>query len=202
MSTSSKFFVGLTFYNENSFAKHIESFRSRFDSKYQSNPSLHLAIVPPFEIEITEVKKLEAELIEELESFYFENIKGHRLKFTGLDVHEYKKNKILYLNPTIDEELAFCQESIVAICQSYIQDRQKRIKDTKKTFLTIGRFHDQNELHSSIDLAKQEFAEFTDLPFASICLFSKNNGVWYKEADLLSFERTNDSFLHSSIVSL
>jgi hypothetical protein len=64
-----KLFLGLTFYSENSFAKNIESFRTRFDTKYQSNPYLHLPIVPPFEVEVTEMKQLKQELVEELESF-------------------------------------------------------------------------------------------------------------------------------------
>ncbi len=199
---NSKLFVGLTFFSENSFAKNIESFRSRFDTKFQSNPYLHLPIIPPFEIEVTEVKKLAQELVEELESFYFDNTANHSLKFTGLDVHEYKKNKILFLNPVIEDELAFCQESLFSICQSYITDREKRLKEDKKTFLTIGRYSDSPELHSSIDLARREFQEFTSLPFQSICLFSKNKDVWYREADLLSFEKPTDALLQSSLITL
>jgi hypothetical protein len=199
---NTKFFLGLTFYPDNSFSKNIESFRSRFDSKYQTNPYLHLPIVPPFEIEVTEIKKLQQELVEELESFFFENTANHVLKFSGLDVHEYKKNKILYLNPIIEEELALCQESVFAICQSYISDREKKMKDTKKTFLTIGRFQDSPDLHLSIDQARREFQEFTSLAYQSICLFSKNNGTWYREADLVSFEKPDVSFLQSTVASL
>ncbi len=195
---NTKFFLGLTFYPDNSFSKIIESFRARFDEKYQTNPYLHLPIVPPFEVEATEVKKLQQELVEELESFYFENTSNHNLKFSGLDVHEYKKNKILYLNPIIEEELALCQESVFAICQSYIHDREKKMKDSKKTFLTIGRFQDPLHLHSSIDLAKKEFQEFTSLAYQSICLFSKNNGIWYREADLVTFEKPDVSFLQTN----
>jgi 2'-5' RNA ligase len=196
-----KFFVGLTFFSDNSFAKNIESYRSRFDTKYQTNPYLHVPIVPPFEIEVAEVKKLKQELVEELESFYYENTEHHVLNFSGLDVHEYKKNKILFLNPKMEEELSLCQESLFSICQSYIPDREKRMKD-KKMFLTIGRYHDCIDLHSSIDLAKKEFQEFTTLPYESICLFSKNNGVWYREADLISFDRPTNSLLQSSLVSI
>ena len=199
---STKLFVGLTFFPENSFAKNIESFRSRFDTKYQNTPYLHLPIIPPFEIEASESKKLEQELVEELESFYFENIANHRLKFTGLDVHEYKKNKIIYLNPVIEDELAFCQESLFSICQSYITDREKKLKDNKKTFLTIGRYSGVFDLHASIDLAQKEFQEFTSLPYQSICLFSKNNGIWYREADLISFEKPADNFLQSSLITI
>lgn len=195
-----KLFLGLTFYSENSFAKNIESFRTRFDTKYQSNPYLHLPIVPPFEVEVTEMKQLKQELVEELESFYFENTQNHTLKFTGLDVKEHKKNKLLYLNPSIGEELTFCQESLFSICQSYIHEHDKKLKD-KKTFLTIGRYVGDLDLHSAIDQARREFQEFTALPFESICLFSKNNGVWYREADLMSFEKPVD-VLQTSPVSI
>lgn len=196
---NTKFFLGLTFYPDNSFSKKIESFRSRFDIKFQTNPYLHLPIVPPFEIEVTEKKKLKQELIEELESFYFDNLSHHVLNFTGLDVNEHKKKKILYLNPTLSEELTLCQESVFSICQSYISDREKKMKEaSKKTFLTIGQFQDPLELHSAIDLAKKEFHEFTGLAFESICLFSKNNGIWYREADLITFEKPDLSFLQSN----
>lgn len=199
---NSKFFVGLTFFPENAFAKNIESFRSRFDSKYQTTPYLYLPIIPPFEIEATEVKPLKQELVEELESFFFENTANHSLKFTGLDVHEYKKRKILYLNPVIEDELSYLQESLFSICQSYISDREKRMKGSTKSFLTIGRYSEVMELHSSIDLARREFQEFTALPFQSICLFSKNNGAWYREADLMSFERPQSTLLQSAMLSL
>lgn len=199
---NAKLFVGLTFYSDNSFSKKIESFRTRFDSKFQTNPYLHLPIVAPFEIEVTEVKKLEQELIEELESFYFENTEHHLLHFTGMDVQEHKKNKILYLKPTIEEELSLCQESLVSICKSYITDRDKKIKDSKKSFLTIGRYNDPLELHSSIDLAQTEFHEFTALPYQSICLFSKNNGIWYREADLITFDKPQNALLQTANISI
>jgi hypothetical protein len=197
---NTKLFVGLTFFPDNSFAKNIESFRARFDAKYQTNPYLHLPIVAPFEIEQGSMKQLKLELIEELESFFFETTANHSLKFTGIDVHEYKKNKILYLNPVIEDELSFCQESLLSICQSYTE-RDKRIRDSRKTFLTIGRYQEVFDLHSSIDHARREFLEFTSLPFESICLFSKNNGNWIREADLVSFEKPADTFAQE-IVSL
>lgn len=200
---NTKYFLGLTFYPDNSFSKNIESFRSRFDSKYQTNPDLHLPIVPPFEVEVTEAKKLQQELVEELESFFFENTANHVMKFSGIDVHEYKKNKILYLNPSADEEFSLCQESLFAICQSYISEREKKMKESsKKTFLTIGRFQDSQSLHTAIEMAKNEFQEFTALAYQSICLFSKNNGIWYREADLVTFDKPDVSFLQSTVASL
>lgn len=200
---NTKFFLGLTFYPDNSFSKLIESFRARFDTKYQSNPYLHLPIVPPFEIDVTEKKKLQQELVEELESFFFENTANHQLKFSGLDVHEYKKNKMLHLNPILDEELALCQESVFEICQSYISEREKKMKEAnKKTFLTIGRFENPVDLHASIELARTEFVDITALAYQSICLFSKNNGIWYREADLITFEKPDVSFLQSTTAAI
>lgn len=195
-----KLFVGLTFFGDNSFSKNIESFRTRYDPKFQSNSDLYLPLVPPFEMEANEVATLQDELIEELESFYFENTSNHSMKFTGINVHEYKKTKILYLNPLVEEELALCQESLFSICKSYV-DRNKRMKD-KKAFLTIGRYHEVFDLHSAIELAQREFHEFTSLPFASICLFSKNNGIWYREADLISFDRPATNLLQNTDASL
>lgn len=197
---NTKYFLGLTFYPDNAFSKNVDSFRSRFDFKYQTNPELHLAIVPPFEVEVTKTKELQQELVEELESFFFENTANHSLSFSGIDVHEYNRNKILYLNPVMDEEFSLCQESLFAICQSYISDREKKMKDNKKSFLTIGRFHDPIELHAGIESAKSEFQEFTALAYQSICLFSKNNGIWYRQADLVTFEKPDVSFLQSTPV--
>jgi hypothetical protein len=197
---STKYFIGLTFFSDNSFAKHIESYRSRFDTKYETNPYLHLPIVPPFELEPSEIKKLKQELVEEVESFYFENLENHALSFSGLDVYEHKKDKIIYLNHVVDEELLLCQESLFAICQSYITDREKKMKAIKKNFLAIGRFLEPLELHTSIYQARLEFQEFTTLAYETISLFSKKNGIWYREAALVTFKKPA-SFLQSSIVS-
>lgn len=197
-----KYFVGLTFYQDNSFAKKVEHFRSRFDTKFNSNSTIHLPIVPSFEIPYAEGKKLQQELVEELESFYFDNLDHHVLKFDDLDVHEYKKSHILYLNPMIDEDLSFCQESLFSICQSYIVEREKKMKTDKKMFMTIGRFNTETELHHGLDHAKREFEHFTGLPFEAICLFRQNNGLWYREADLITFKRPTQEFLQSLEASI
>lgn len=196
-----KLFVGLTFFPDTSFAKTIDSFRARYDDKYDTNPYLHLPIVPPFEVEPSELKNVQQELIEELESFYFENLEGHALDFTGLDVEEHKKRKIVLLNPKMDEDLGFCQESLFSICQSYITDREKKLKEaSKKTYMTIARLHGDEELHYCLAQAQLEFQNFAALPFESICLFLKNNGIWYREGDLITFERNSDPLLQSSRV--
>ncbi len=197
-----KYFVGLTFYPDNSFAKKIEHFRSRFDTKYSSNSIIHLPIVPPFEVPHADAKDLTQELVEELESFYFENLENHVLKFDDLEVQEYKRRLLLYLTPMIESELAFCQESLFSICQSYIVEREKRMKTDKKTLMTIGRFSTETELHYGLEHARKEFLNFTGLPFESICLFRQNNGIWYRESDLITFKRPTEEFLQSLEASL
>lgn len=197
-----KYFVGLTFYPDNSFAKKIEHFRSRFDPKYTSNAVVHLPIVPPFEVAHADSKKLQQELVEELESFYFDNLEHHVMKFSDFDVYDYKKNHILYINPMIDEDLSFCQESLFSICQSYINEREKKMKTDKKMFMTIGRFNSETDLHHGLDHAKKEFEHFTGLPFESICLFRQNHGIWYRESDLITFKRPTQEFLQSLEASI
>jgi len=202
-----KVFLGLTFYSDNSFAKNIQHYRKRFDEKYPILTPLHLAIVPPFEMETSEIKSLSMELIEELDSFYFENLSHHSLQFTGLGVHEYKKNKLLYLNPIFDEEFLLCQESLISICNSHLEERDKKIKESQKTFLTIGRFQDATNLHLGIEEAQKDFSEFTALPFKSICLFTKttanwSQANWSQEADLITFEKPVEKFLQNSFSTL
>lgn len=194
---NTKYFLGLTFYQDNSFARSIENFRKRFDSKYQTNATLHLALVPSFEIETKNKNQLAQELTEELESFFFENTSYQNLNFTGIDVYEYKKNKILYLNPKLSQEMILCQESLSSICKSYHSDREAKINN-QKSFLTIGRFQDPFELHSAIQMAQNEFDEISSLPFQSICLFEKKNGIWYRDMDLIRFDKPNNLIINST----
>jgi hypothetical protein len=101
----------------------------------------------------------------------------------------------------MDEEISLCKEVLTSICRSYVVDKDKKLRDSK-TFLTIGRYLDCHELHASIDLAAREFQEFNSLPFESICIFFKKNGIWYREADLVTFKKPKTTFLHSSSVPL
>lgn len=185
--------MGLTFYEDATLAKKIQSYRSRFDEKYLTNPKLHIALVPPFELSHSNLKNLEKELVEELESFYFDHDQTHALEVTGLDVYDYRKTQMLYLNPVENTDLTHTEESLTSICQTYIEEREKRIKQSKK-FLTIGRFADHMSLHQGVSLAEKEFEELTPLPFQSISLFKKQNGIWYQATPLMEFKAPPQSF--------
>lgn len=182
-----KLFVGLTFHEDNSFAKKIQSYRGRFDEKSVSNPSVHMPIVPPFEVPIAELDTLEEEIADEAENFFLGHADAPRVRFTGVDVHTHAKKSLLFLNPEEGSDLLHCEEALYALCREHVSDRDKRPKADKK-FLTIGRFPDALALHSGMAVAQVEFADCTDLPVKGLCLFRKHQGIWYQQHDLVRFE--------------
>lgn len=179
-----KLFVGLTFAEDTFFAKKIQSFRSRFDEKILTNPSVHMPIVAPFEIPVTSLGSLEQELIEELDGFFFGHSGDQSVQFTGLDVLSHSKKSLLYLNPEEQTDLLHCEESLVEICSDYVEERQHRPNKDKK-FLTIGRFQDPASLHAALSVGQVEFSDCTELPVRGICLFKKHQGIWYQQANLI-----------------
>ena len=183
-----KIFVGLTFAEDSFFAKKIQSFRTRYDEKIVANSSVHMPLVAPFEIPITSLKSLEQEITEELEGFFFGHEGDQSVTFTGIDVHSYGKKTLLYLHPEEQADMLHCAESIEQICREYVEDREKRPRDDKK-FLTIGRFMDPSSLHAALAVAQTEFRDCTELPVSGVCLFQKNQGVWYQQANLIEFNR-------------
>lgn len=180
-------FVGLTFAEDNFFAKKIQSFRSRYDEKLHSNPSVFMPIVPPFEIPVSSLKSLEQEITEELESFFFGHEGDQSVQFTGIDVHSHAKSSLLYLNPEEQTDLLHCEEALIQVCREHVEDREKRPKADKK-FLTIGRFSDPASLHAALQSALVEFQDCTELPVSGICLFQKNQGIWYQQRSLYDFD--------------
>lgn len=182
-----KIFVGLTFAEDNFFARKIQSFRGRYDEKILSNPSVFMPLVPPFEIPVTSLSSLEDEISEELEGFFFGHEGDQSVQFTGIDVHTHAKTSLLYLNPEEQTDLFHCKESLLQICSDYVEDRQKRPK-ADKNFLTIGRFHDPASLHASLQVAQVEFQDCTELPVSGFCLFQKNQGIWYQQRSLYDFK--------------
>ena len=181
-----KVFIGLTFSEDNFFAKKIQSFRGRYDEKILTNPSVHMPLVPPFEIPVASLESLEQEITEELESFFFGHTGDQSVRFTGMDVQSHAKKSLLFLNPEAHTDMLHCEESLIQICREYVEDREKRPKADKK-FLTIGRFHDPASLHAALSVAQIEFQDTTELPVSSVCLFTKNQGIWYQQANLIEF---------------
>ncbi len=187
----SKFFVGLSFKEDCNLSKKISSFRTRFDSKFLSNPVSHMSLLAPFEIERHNKESLIDELSEEIESFFFEH-NTPKLGFTGLDIFKAPKEFILYLNPHYSQDLKFCMESVQEICESYIP-RQVKYKKNPNQFLPLARFARAEELHQVVDIAREEFLRNSELPIASIVLFEKKFGLWVPERELMHFSTVREA---------
>jgi 2'-5' RNA ligase len=184
-----KLFVGLTFYEDNHFAKKIQSFRARYDEKSLINPTVFMPLVAPFEIPSSAFSSLSQEIEEEVESF-FPTTEGFPVGFTGLDVFSRARKMMLYLNPQTTPDLEHCAEAITQVCNDHVEDRTLAPDESEKPFLTIGRFQDPLALNDAIEVARREFDDCTAMPLKSVCLFQKHNGVWFQQADLYTFSQT------------
>jgi len=191
-----KLFVGLTFFEDNHFAKKIQSFRGRYDEKSLTNPTVFMPLVPPFEVPTTSVNSLATDVSDEMDAFFPEADDVLTLGFTGVDVHSHARKMILYLHPQEHTDLTHCAESLESICREHVEAREHRPKNDK-TFLAIGRFTDPTALHGAMSVAQREFEDCTSLPVKGVCLFRKHNGIWYQEADLYRFKENNEAALLS-----
>jgi hypothetical protein len=191
-----KLFVGLTFFEDNHFAKKIQNFRGRYDEKVLTNPTVFMPIVAPFEISITSLESLETEIVEEMEAFFPDENESLTMGFTGLDVLTHSKKSLLYLHPQEMTDLEHCAEALAQICREHVELREHRPNMKDKSFLTIGRFQDPTALHGALAVAQREFMDCTALPVKGVCLFQKHNGVWFQQVDLHRFDQIDESKMY------
>ncbi len=190
-------FVAINFREETLLSQKIAGFRKRFDPKYRTYCFFHMALLAPFETLDKEVPSLIETLKEELESFYYDEVKAPMMSFTGVDVYSHNKKNILYLNPYYDINLGYCSEIILDICKSYISPNSK-YKPNKKQFLPLGYFSNKEELSKILEQVQLEFQSNGELEIESISLYEKKFGLWFEKETLLSFEKNQASFLQES----
>ena len=193
-----KLFVGLTFFEDNHFAKKIQSFRGRYDDKLITNPSVYMPIVAPFEIPVSALDSLAEEIAEEMEGFFPDETTGLSLGFTGVDVYDRARKMMLYLHPQELPDLTHCAEYLTQICSEHVEQREHRPDEKDKGFLTIGRFSEPTALHAALAVSRREFSDCTALPVKGLCLFRKHNGVWMQQSDLHRFKQADESLLYSA----
>jgi hypothetical protein len=193
-----KLFVGLTFFEDNHFAKKIQSYRGRYDEKLLTNPTVFMPLVPPFEIPTTELASLQDEIVEEMEAFFPGDQDSLSLGFTGIDVYTRARKMTLYLHPQELTDLSHCAEALTQICRDHVELREHRPSEKDKGFLTIGRFTDPVALTDAMTVAQREFQDCTALPVKGVCLFQKHNGVWFQQADLYRFDQADESSMYAS----
>ena len=190
-----EFFIGLTFDPSSIHHTKIESFRKRFDSKYQKHEKLQLTLLPPFTIDFQKNEdfyKFTEELADVLDSQLFGIEQISQIEFNGISFSMGKKG-ILGLTPKISPELFYCQESL----HSFLKESGARFKKSKETtnpLLPIGRFEYSDHLESAIETAKIEFSSPFVMNGASFVLYEKGPQQWVAKTNLYDFDSRDHFF--------
>ncbi|MBC7539341.1 MAG: hypothetical protein H7281_11010 [Bacteriovorax sp.] len=189
-----EFFIGLTFDPSSIHHTKIESFRKRFDSKYQKGEKLQLTLLPPFTIDFQkndEINNFEEDLSDLLDSHLLGIDQISQIEFNGISFSMGKKG-VLGLTPKISPDLFYCQESL----HSFLKESGARFKKSKETtnpLLPIGRFDYSDHMESAIETAKIEFSSPFVMNGASFVLFEKGPQQWIAKTNLYDFD-TRDHF--------
>ena len=190
-----EFFIGLTFDPSSIHHTKIESFRKRFDSKYQKDEKLQLTLLPPFTIDFQKNDELN-NFIEELSDLLDSHLYGleeiSQIEFNGISFSMGKKG-VLALTPKISPDLFYCQESL----HSFLKEsgaRFKKSKDATNPLLPIGRFDFSDHLESAIETAKVEFSSPFVMNGASFVLFVKGPQQWIAKTNLYDFDSRDHFF--------
>ena len=184
-----EYFIGLTFDQSSIHHQKIESFRSRFDSKFGKAQTVQLTILPPFEIEFKN-KDEEENFIEEVADL----LEGHfmgieeisQMEFNGLTFSSGKSGS-LSLTPIISPDFLYAQESLYSLLRDY-GVKFKKTKDVLTSILPIGRLEHGADLEGALEVARIEFASPFVLNANSLVLFEKTPRVWMIRNNLYDFE--------------
>lgn len=193
-----KLFIGFIFNKDQLFSQKIKNFRSRFDPKYDTNSFTHLGLVEPFEIENKNIEQLCEVLVEELETFYFEQKDSPIIEFKGIDFIHTKKRSLLSLMPVFNQEHEFLKELLLDICTEL--SPEEKIKNSKK-FLTLGRYQTFLELNNSINHARLEF-DSEQGRANSIGIFKQIGSHWEPFFQLIDFDEVHSSLLQPAFAKI
>ena len=195
-----EFFIGLTFDSSSIHYTKIESFRKRYDSKYQKNGTLQLTLLPPFSIDFVKNEEM-TNFVEGLNDLLEGHLYGldqiSQIEFNGITFSMGKKG-VISLTPKISPDLMHCQESL----SFYLKEagaRFKKSKDATNPILPIGRFDFIDLLESAIETAKIEFSSPFVLNGASIVLYEKSPQQWIARNNLYDFDSRNHFFFVNEI---
>lgn len=190
-----EFFIGLTFDPSSIHHNKVESFRKRFDSKFQKGEKLQLTILPPFTIDFPkneDFNNFTEELTDLLEGHLFGLDLISQIEFNGITFSMGKKG-VLALTPKVSPELFYCQESLY----SFLKESGARFKKSKNAtnpLLPIGRFDFTDKLESAIEVAKVEFSQPFVMNAASFVLFERTPQQWIAKTNLYDFDSRDHFF--------
>lgn len=194
-------FIGLTFSPNHIQFKKIDSFRKRFDEKYDRSHILQMSLFSPFNVEENSHSELSVfvdDLVEECEDHLSGMDHSLNVDFNGFDFHTTKRKGVLFLKPSLPIDLFYCQESLEESIKLFGASFKKRknlgksINNDLQTFLPIGRFSDMDFLGSAIEKARVEFDSPFQLRAKDLVLFEKVPGHWIPRKILFSFGQRSD----------
>lgn len=190
-----EFFIGLTFDPGSVHHSKIESFRKRFDSKYQKGEKLQLTLMPPFSIDFAnneEMNNFTEDLADILDGHLMGLDQISQIEFNGITFSMGKKG-VLALTPKVSPDLLHAQESLYY----FLKESGARFKKTKNSLnplLPIGRFDFPDLLEGAIEQAKIEFSSPFVMNGASFVLFEKHPQQWIAKNNLYDFDSRNHFF--------
>ena len=190
-----EFFIGLTFDPSSIHYNKIESFRKRFDSKFQKGEKLQMTLLPPFSIEFLnnhEFNDFAEELTDILEGHLHGLDEISQIEFNGITFSMGKKG-VLALTPKISPDLLHCQESLYHFLKES-GVHFKKSKSAANPLLPIGRFDFIDLLESAIETAKIEFSSPFVMNGTSFVLFEKGPQQWIAKNNLFDFDSRNHFF--------
>ena len=184
-----EYFIGLTFHQSSIHYKKIDSFRSRFDSKYSVSKLLQMTLLPPFHIDFKnnqDSNNFQEDLREVLEGHLYGLDDLAQIEFNGISFSMGKKG-VLSLTPKISPDFLHCQESL----HDLLKDSGAyflKTKNNANTVLPIGRFDFSDQLENAIEIAKVEFSTPFVLHGEKFILFEKTPTLWVPKINLYDFK--------------
>lgn len=189
------FFVGLTFVQHYLQFKKIDSFRRRFDYKHNPSMPLHMAILPPFELEFTtDIDEIEECLYDVVESNFLGLENTNQVEMSSLSF-DFSKTSLLYLQPKLSEEIFFCQDSVKRVLKEFnvsfkkSKSSGKYIKNEFQSLLPLGRSSDIELFKVAVNTAQEEFILPFKLAAGSVVLFEKTSTGWIQRRRLFDFPK-------------
>jgi hypothetical protein len=187
-----QYFIGLTFHPHYLQFKKIDSFRRRFDFKYNRSAILQMTLLPPFRLKTNKLSEIN-ELFEVME----ETLDGHLMDldeasgiiFKSMEVSRGRTN-VLYLKPEISPDFIHCQESLLEdLSKCGVTFNQSKLIDpcNLKTFLPLGRASLLDQIDIAVEAAHREFQLPLHLQVKHLCLFEKMPGQWIQKRKLYTF---------------
>lgn len=197
-------FIGLTFHPSPLISQKIDSFRKRFDSKYDRSPFLQMTLLSPFKIDFLTTKDFEGvseNLADDLEGCFMGPELPVLVSFRGFDFHTGKRN-ILFLKPKLSLDIFYARELLMEGIKlsggKFHKQRNlgRNSSPSGETFLPIGRFDEISEMKEAVEKAQIEFGHAPfDIPLRDVTLFEKMPGRWVPRKILYTFPQPSQDLL-------